>query len=163
MHLSAEQQHLFGTQSVTGSQRHLGQKRSQDHQLQAPVCEQGAPMCICMCRVCPCVQSTRSCGLQTHMHAGGMGMWMYCVCTHMQAGLACRGCKVCYVCVHPTRQSGALPPHEVWGCEGGCSPLPNLTSPGHWLRRDPSFTECHERNFCFFIPAEHPSLGPLED
>lgn len=115
---------------------------------------QGAPLCA---------KHMLMWAANTHVHAGGMGMWMYCVCTHVQAGLACRGCKECCGCVHPTRHSGALPPREVWGCEGGCSPLPSLTCPGHRLRRDPSFTECQERNFCFFIPLEHPSLGPLED
>lgn len=117
-------------------------------------------MCTCMCRVCPCVQGTRSCGLQTHVCM--QGVWACCVHAHVQAGLACRGCKVCRGCVRPAKHSGTASPREGVGLRRGCSPLPSLTCPGHRLHRDPSFTECLERNFCFFIPPEHPSLQPLK-
>lgn len=132
-------------------------------------------MCLYMCvsRVHQCAHACAGCApvCKAHAHVGckhtcacrGHGhVDVLCVHTHVQAGLACRGCKVCCGCVHPTRHSGALPPHEVWGCKGGCSPLPSLTCPGHRLHRDPSFTKCQERNFCFFIPPEHPLLGPFE-
>lgn len=119
-------------------------------------------MLMCFAHSCVHVSFACSRAANTHMHAGGMSVWVCCVCTHMQAGLACRVCKVYCGCVHPMRSSGALSPREVWGCKGDCSPLPSLTCPGHRLHRNPSFSECQERNLCFFIPPEHPSLGPLE-
>lgn len=75
---------------VTGSQRHPGQIISSITEL---TCTCVRAICTWMCRVCLCEQSTRSCGLQTHacVHAC---VGVLCVHAHVQAGLACRGCRV---------------------------------------------------------------------
>lgn len=85
-----------------------------------------------------CAEHTLVWAANTRVHAGDVGVWVCCVCTHMCRQHLLVGAARCtlVVCTPLHTQE---PPREVWGCERGCSPLPSLTCPGHRLHRDPLF------------------------